>query len=138
MLHHAEQGDYTLVLSPIVILEARRNIRRQFPDFVSDFQQFLELIDYEEAPLPTRKEVKANPDLVRQKKDIPVALSIGAAKVDHFVTYDRDFTDEDESTEKVRQLISSIMLPPVFLRDVMGWTSDELEAIRFRNWSDME
>lgn len=79
VLHHAERGDYTLVLSPIVILEARRNIRRQFPDLVSDFQQFLELIDYEEAPLPTREEVKANPDLVCQKKDIPVALSIGAA-----------------------------------------------------------
>lgn len=79
VLHHAERGDYTLVLSPIVILEAQRNIRRQFPDLVSDFQQFLELIDYEEAPLPTREEVKANPDLVCQKKDIPVALSIGAA-----------------------------------------------------------
>ncbi|MGH2536018.1 MAG: hypothetical protein ACRDHL_01340 [Candidatus Promineifilaceae bacterium] len=58
--------------------------------------------------------------------------------MDHFLTYDKDFTDEDETTEKLRRLIPSIMLPPVFLREVMGWTSEELEAIRHRDWLDLE
>jgi predicted nucleic acid-binding protein len=138
VLRHAERGDFTLVLSPIVLREARRRINQQFPAFDEAFERFLALIAYEEAPVPTVEEVKANPDLVRQKKDIPVALSVGAAGVDHFVTYDKDFTDQGETTAKVRQLIVSILLPPVFLREVMGWTSEELEAIRYREWSDLE
>jgi hypothetical protein len=77
-------------------------------------------------------------DLVRQVKDVPIALSIRDAGVDYFVTYDRDFTDSDASTVAVRQAIPGIILPPVFLRDVLGWTSEGLESIRHRNWSDLE
>jgi len=54
------------------------------------------------------------------------------------VTYDRDCTDEDETTERIRKAIPGIMLPPVFLRDVMGWTSEELEETRHREWMDLE
>ncbi|HYP40083.1 MAG TPA: hypothetical protein VEX13_06950 [Chloroflexia bacterium] len=60
------------------------------------------------------------------------------ASVDYFVTYDRDFTDENETTTEVRAAIPGIMLPPVFLREVMGWTSEELEIIRYRTWSELE
>ena len=35
ILMHALAGDFTLVLSPIVIREARRRIRREFPEFES-------------------------------------------------------------------------------------------------------
>lgn len=31
----------------------------------------------------------------------------------------------------------NIVLPAVFLREVMGWTSEQLEAIRYRQWLDM-
>jgi hypothetical protein len=75
---------------------------------------------------------------VRDPKDVPIALSVIAASVDYFVTYDRDFTDGGETTRAVRAAIPGIMLPPVFLRDVMGWTSAELEAIRDRMWEDLE
>lgn len=88
--------------------------------------------------LPTAEEVSTNADLVRQKEDVPIALSVQMAGVDYFVTYDRDFTDPGETTAKVRRAIAGIMLPPVFLQDVMGWTSEQLEAIRHRNWSDLE
>lgn len=138
VLHHAERGDFTLVLSPIVIRETQRRIKQQFPEFEQAFARFLSLVAYEAAPIPTIEEVEANLALVRQKKDVPIALSVGAAKVDHFVSYDRDFTDQNETTAAVRQLIPSILLPPVFLRDVMGWTSEELEAIRRREWADLD
>ena len=82
--------------------------------------------------------MESNQGLVRQKEDIPVALSIAGARVDYFVTYDRDFTDNNETTEAVQQLIPGIILPPVFLRDVMGWASEQLETIRHRDWSDLE
>jgi len=137
VLQHALKGDYILVLSPIVIREARRRIQIRFPDYLPEFEQFLALIKYEEAPLPSKQEVADNQGLVRDETDIPLALSIIAAGVDYFVTYDRDFTDEDETTEQIRQAIPGIMLPPVFLRDVMGWSSEELEAIRGRNWDDL-
>lgn len=114
VLRHAEQGDFTLVLSPLVMAEARNRIEKDFPHLLERFVLFLELLDYEAAPVPTPEEVAVNTGLVRQAKDIPIALSIQSAQVDYFVTYDRDFTDQDETTEKVRQ------------------------AIRHRQWSDLD
>ncbi len=137
VLAHALAGDFTLVLSPIVIAEAERRIKQRFPAFEQPFKDFLAAAEYELAPVPTQRDVEAHQGLVRQKEDIPVALSVIAAKVDYFVTYDRDFTDEGETTVAVRRAIPGIMLPPVFLRDVMGWTSEELEAIRGRVSSDL-
>jgi hypothetical protein len=75
---------------------------------------------------------------MRDETDIPIALAAINAKVDYFVTYDRDFTAEDETTRKVRTAIPGIMLPPIFLREVMGWTSEKLEAIRHRVWPEAE
>jgi predicted nucleic acid-binding protein len=138
VLRHAEQGDFTLVLSPLVVAEARRRIKIHLPAALNDFELYLASVGYEEAPVPTQDEIAANLDLVRQAKDVPIALSIRAAQVDYFVTYDRDFTDQDRATAKVRQAIPGILLPPVFLREVMGWTSAELEAIRKRNWADLD
>jgi len=137
VLQHALGGDFTLVLSPIIIREAKRRIKVQFPDFEREFEQFLEAVDYEEAPVPTEEEVARHPHLVRDKKDIPVALSIMSAGVDYFVTYDKDFTDESHTTREVREAIHGILLPPVFLREVMGWTSEELEQVRRRTWPEV-
>jgi predicted nucleic acid-binding protein len=138
VLQHALKGDFTLVLSPLVIREARRRIALQFPGFEQAFEQFLQATGYEEAPIPSAEEIAQNPHLVRDEKDIPVALSVIKASVDYFVTCDKDFTDKDETTREVRAAIPGIMLPPVFLREVMNWTSDELEQIRHRTWADFE
>jgi hypothetical protein len=109
-----------------------------FPEFLAEFEFLLANLNYELAPVPTREEVAANSNLVRQLKDVPIALSIIGAHVDYFVTYDRDFTDAGETTRAVRNAIPGIVLPPVFLRDVLGWSSADLEAIRKREWSDLE
>ncbi len=138
VLQHALKGDFTLVLSPIVIEEAKRRISISFPGFEQEFDQLLQTVEHEEAPVPSPSDVKKNQRLVRDKKDIPIALSIRKASVDYFVTYDKDFTDEDGTTKEVRRAIPGIMLPPVFLREVMGWTSEELEQIRYRTWSEVE
>ena len=137
VLNHALAGDFQLVLPEIVILEARRHMERDFSAHQAHFENVLRMLPYELAPFPRPEAVSAAAALVRQVEDIPVALSVIAAKVDYFVTYDRDFTDEDDSTKRVRTAIPGIILPPVFLRDVMGWTSEELESIRGRTWADM-
>ncbi len=136
VLLHAVKGDYILVLSPIVLMEARRRIAVSFPDLTERFETILARIDYELAPVPAPEEVAANAGLMRHINDVPVALSVIAAQPDFFLTYDKDFTDENETTWAVRQAIPGIMLPPVFLRDYMGWTSEELEQVRKRDWND--
>ena len=137
ILMHALNDDFTLILSPLIIAEAQRHISRKFPEFLDGFPILLLALEYERAPIPTKQEIAAQPDLVRQKEDIPVALSIQKAHAHYFITYDKDFTDQNSSTKKVQRAIPGIMLPPVFLRDVMGWTSEELEVIRYRNWDDV-
>lgn len=137
VLQLALQNDFRLVIPEIVILEARRNMQRRFPDFLAEFELFLSLLDFEQIPIPSHEEVQAASTLMRHLEDVPVALSIIAAKVDHFVTSDKDFTAQHHSTRQVQESIPSIMLPAVFLRDVMNWSSEQLEAIRYRNWSDL-
>jgi predicted nucleic acid-binding protein len=138
VLQHALKGDFRLVLAPLILESARRNIRdidaRQLPRF----ERFLEDCNYELVEDPTRREVQQNLDLVRSRADVPIALAAINAQVDFFVTYDADFTAENESAERVRQAIPGIILPPVFLRDVLGWTSEELEGVRGRDWADFD
>lgn len=138
ILQHAIKGDFQLVLAPLILESARRNIQdidaRQLPRF----EQFLEDCLYELVDNPTRQEVQQNLDLVRSVADVPIALAAINAQVGYFVTYDADFTDKNVTTQKVRQAIPGIILPPVFLRDVMGWTSEELEEIRSRDWDEYD
>ncbi len=138
ILMHALAGDFILVLPAVILAEARRRIQLTFPLFQSQFEELLEAMPYESVPVPTVEDLEAVPNLVRQQKDVPIAVSVIRAHVDYFVTYDRDFTDAGSTTAAVRAAIPGIMLPPVFLRDVMGWSSERLEQVRKRNWSDVE
>jgi predicted nucleic acid-binding protein len=103
VLRHAIKGDFQAVLCPIVIAQARRNLRKRFPDAWDD---------------------------------VAVALAAINAHADYLVSEDKDFTAEDESTVTIRQHLK-VMRPVIFLREVMGWTSERLEAIRYRKWSDI-
>ncbi|MBM3241096.1 PIN domain-containing protein [Candidatus Poribacteria bacterium] len=132
ILQHALLGDFRLVLAPLIIEAARRHILDIDAKQLSRFERFLADCSFELVDNPTREEVLKNRRLVRSFADVPIALAAINSKVDFFVTYDRDFTDEDETTEKIRQALPGIMMPPVFLRNVMGWTSEELEEIRAR------
>lgn len=137
VLQHAKRGEIELVLPEVVIFEARRRIGRAFPESTEKLEYLLPAIAYELIPSPDAKAASAAAGLVRQPEDIYVALSVISAGVDYFVTYDRDFTDDHPSTARVRAAIPGICLPPVFLRDVMGWTSEQLETIRHRTWDDL-
>jgi predicted nucleic acid-binding protein len=92
--------------------------------------------DYELIPDPDREEVAANADLVRDPTDVPIALAAITAGADYLVTNDKDLTDMDETTAVLRQRIHPIIVGR-FLREVMGWDSEELERIRTRNWSNI-
>jgi predicted nucleic acid-binding protein len=86
------------------------------------------------AATPTDEEITRHEQLVRDAKDIHVALAAIDAKVDYLISQDKDLTDPNEP---IHQYLK-VLLPGKFLRDYLGWTSDELETIRHRNWEDLE
>ena len=136
VLQHAVSGDYTLVLSPYIIDEARKHYHRLFPDSIHSFEQFLDISQYEEVPTPDQEAVMAAGSLVRDLADVPVALAAINSGVDLLISQDNDLTDRDETTENLHQQLK-IMLPGTFLRQYLGWSSEQLEAIRRRTWQDV-
>ncbi|MCI0613268.1 type II toxin-antitoxin system VapC family toxin [bacterium] len=136
VLRHAAAGDFRLVLSPLVIKQARRNLEKRFSEYIDRFEAFVQSIDYELVADPTLEEVEANKNIIRDFSDVPVALSAISAKVEYMVSEDKDFTTQDETTAELRRHFK-IMLSGTFLREVMGWTSEQLESVRHRKWSDI-
>ncbi|HID87646.1 MAG TPA: hypothetical protein EYP55_09770 [Anaerolineae bacterium] len=46
-----------MILSPLVIDEARKRIAKTFPEHSTRFEEFLAVADYELAPVPSAEEV---------------------------------------------------------------------------------
>lgn len=133
VLQHALMGDFRLVLCPLVIAQARRHLQKDFPAFVERFENLLANVGYEAVPDPSPEEVRQSLKLVRDVDDVPVALAAIHAQVDYLVSEDKDFTTQDDSTAELRRRLKPI-LSGAFLRQVMGWSSEELEAVRKRQW----
>jgi predicted nucleic acid-binding protein len=131
------RGEFQLVLSPYVIRQAHRNLSKRFPEYLERFEEFLSQANFELVPDPSPEEVAQHKGLVRDESDIPIALAAINAGVDYLVSEDKDFTARDETTAKLHEQLK-VLLSGTFLRQVMGWTSKELEEIRHREWSDFE
>ena len=131
------RGEFQLVLSPYVIRQARRNLSKRFPVYLARFEAFLFQANFELAPDQTAEEIAQHKGLVRDESDLPIVLAAIEAGVDYLVSEDKDLTDRDETTARLREKLT-VVLSGTFLRQVMGWTSDELEAVRNRTWSDFE
>jgi len=135
-LRHALKGDLKLVLCAQTIREARARMARGVPAQQQALEQFLSDCDYEAVPDPGREEVEGSVGLVRDPKDIPIALAAINAEVDYLVTNDKDLTAQDETTVALRARIQPVSVGR-FLREVMGWENEALERIRKRNWTDL-
>jgi hypothetical protein len=131
-LRHAVQRDFQLVLSPLVIEQARRSLEEKLPAFVESFDAWLSHVSCELAPDPRPEAVFAQLDLVRDVDDVPAAVAVREAHVDYLVSEDKHFTEES-ATRELRKHVT-IMRPVIFLREVMGWSSQDLEEIRRRDW----
>ena len=136
VLQHAVASDLRLVLCPLIIAQARRNLQKHFPEHTHRLDEFLLEVDYELVPDPMPSEVEANRRLVRDASDVAIALVAITAQVDYLVSEDKDFTTLDETTAELRRHVQ-VMLSGTFLREVMGWSSEQLEAIRHRKWSEI-
>ena len=136
VLQHAINKDFSLILTPTIIREARHTIARKFPHYSPALSFFLETRCYEIAPDPLKEEIAQNLDLIRDPKDIPIALSAIRAGVDYLVTNDTDFTAQHSTTKNFQQKLTP-MTAGRFLKEVMGWTSEELEGVRERGWGEL-
>lgn len=134
VMRAALAGYFDVALPEQVIAEARRHLETPAQAEVLNF--FLASSGYEELPMPPADLVRQQSDLVRSEKDVPIALTLLAGDVDIFVTNDRDFTDPDSTARRFCDRVR-VMLPAVFLREVMGWRAEDLEAIRNRTWRDI-
>ena len=136
VIQHALKGDFRLVLSEYVLQQARTHIRRRFPNHADQFDRFLQACEYELVADPAQEQVAQNLELVRDRSDVPVALAAIYAGVDYLVSEDKDLTVQDETTARLRQVLY-VMISGTFLREVMGWNSEDLEKVRHRTWRDI-
>ena len=137
VLQHAAKGNFIPVFSPMVLDSARLYVRELFPDHQEALEVLLALLSYELVPDPPPEEVATHTNLMRDAKDVPVALAAIQAHVDYLVSTDRDFTDVDDTTAELRRHLKSLRVGS-FLRATMGWTSAALSAIERRHWGDLE
>jgi predicted nucleic acid-binding protein len=133
VLRHALRGDIQLVLSPLVIKQARRNLVEKFPEYVESFAAWLALVSFEEVADPTGTAIVEDQTLMRDLKDVPIALSAIQGEVYCLVSEDKDFTAEDATTAELHRRLK-VMRPVIFLREVMGWSKEDLEKVRSRDW----
>ena len=131
------RGEFQLVLCPYILQETRYVLQDRFSQHIFRFDDLLAQIDVELVADPRREEIEQHQDLVRDSMDVPIALAAINARVDYLVSQDKDLTVRDETTAALRKQVQ-VMIAGTFLREVLGWTSEELEAIRHRNWSDLD
>lgn len=134
VLQHAIKGDCRLVLTEQIIHEARVAILKVIPENIATFDTLIIDTNYESLARISDSDIAANISIVRDSKDIHVALAAINSGVDMLVTSDKDFTDPNQP---IQQRLT-ILLPGAFLRLHMGWTSEALEAIRTRTWADLD
>ena len=137
VLRHAARKEIVAIVCPLVLDSARLYVRERFPDHEAALEALLELMDLEVAPDPSPEEVAAHAGLVRDAKDVPVALAAIGAKAEYLVSTDRDFTDMDDTTVELRRHVKGLPVG-VFLHEVMGWSHEALSAIERRRWSGLE
>jgi len=140
VLRLAARRKIVLVLSSLVLNDARRYLAELFPEHLPKLEGFLTTALIEIVPDPTPEQVAAQRDLVRDIKDVPVVLAAARAHVDYLLSTDTDLTDTNKSTEKLRQLIAPgrVMKVGAFLNEVMGWSHTRLTAISKRRWNDIK
>jgi predicted nucleic acid-binding protein len=131
------RNEIQLVVSQYVIDQARRALTNRLPQHLGRFEEFISQGLFEVVPDPSAEEVARHKGLVRDESDIPIVLSAMNAKVHYLVSEDKDLTSQDETTAELRKQLD-VLLSGTFLRQVLGWTSEELEAIRRRKWADLE
>ena len=130
------RGEYQLVVAPVLIAEAMEKFQQRFPRHLADFEIVLQAVSFEFVENPTGEQILECRDMMTDIKDIPIALAAINGGVDYFVSEDKHFTERTDLNAALHEQLN-VMLSGTFLRVVMGWESEDLEAVRGRKWSDL-
>jgi len=105
------RGNIGLVISALVLEEARRTLAQKVPQALPLFTQLLEAVPFE-VVRPTKREVLAAATYT-ELKDAPIVAAAKAAQVDYLVSLDRRHLVGVEAVSQQSGL--AIMLPDDFL-----------------------
>lgn len=136
ILRLATAREIRLVLSPMVLDETRRVIREEFPQHAARLERLLLLLPCDLQADPTASEVDSNVDLVRDRRDIPIALSAIASRADALVSGDKHLTAQNATTSVLRSR-TRVLTPAEFFRQVMAWETQRIQAVSKRRWQDI-
>lgn len=136
-LRHALMGDFRLILAPQTVREVLRWGERKGGARGEAIKAFLAAVDFKMAPDATPEDIEAYRDAIRDETDIPILVAAIRAGVDYLVTNDKDFHDEATKAFLAQHGVT-VMLVGAFLREVMGWQSEDLERIRHREWDALQ
>ena len=131
------RGEFQLVLCPYALEQAHRKLRERFPEHLKRFEESLSQAHLEIVADPSAAELEQHKGLIRDETDVPIVLAAINAGVDYLISEDKDLTAQDATTAELRQHLR-ILLPGIFLREVMGWSGDQLERLRGGAWKDVE
>lgn len=137
VLQHAARGEIVVIVSPLVLDSVRLYIRERFPEHEMALDALLQLLEVQVVADPSLERVAAYAGLVRDLKDVPVALAAIEAGAEYLVSTDRDLTDVDETTVELRRHLKP-MAVGASLHEVTGWSHESLAAIERRRWSELE
>jgi putative PIN family toxin of toxin-antitoxin system len=133
ILNLAFKQEIRLFLPETVLEEAKVKVRDKFPDLSPELEKLLSNCPFELIPDPEEGEVIKNKGLVRDESDIPIILSAIQAKVDFFITGDKDIIGDNEAVKKIEKYFLPLSCT-TFLREIMCWSDEDLEKIRLRKW----
>ena len=110
----AIRGEICLVVSQLVLEEARRNLQAKAPEAASHLEDLIQVVEFETVR-PTREEVLAALAYT-EPKDAPIVAAAEKARVDYLVSFDRRHLVS--APEVARRAGLRIVLPETCLEEV--------------------
>ena len=105
----ASEMPYRLVLCDQIVDELRRNFNRKFPSKISVVERFLSIAQYDLITVTSEDEAVSDEEGIRDVSDRPILRAARKARVDVFVTGDKDFLESTVSYPKIMTAADFIM-----------------------------
>lgn len=102
------ESPYDLVLCDQIIDELRKIFNRKFPNKIAAMERFLAVAQYNLVTLTSADDNVQDENKVRDVNDRPILRAALKAKVDVFVTGDKDFLESGVTNPKIMTAIEFI------------------------------
>ena len=104
----ASEMPYRLVLCDQIIDELRRNFNRKFPSKIALIERFLAIAQYDLITITPEDEIADDEENIRDISDRPILRAARKAKVDIFVTGDKDFLESAVTYPKIMTAVQFV------------------------------